>query len=106
MRRAAPSYEFVRTDLHLLSLGTGHDAELLDRVEFPAKVGQLLFHPSGRFLYVSGGDGSLRSYAIGPQSRLEMIEDLPDAGGVDPSSGFTNSVLSLAVSVRPGTPRL
>ncbi len=35
-----------------------------------------------------------------------MIEDLPEAGGAGPSSGFIDSVLSMAVSGRPGTPRL
>jgi hypothetical protein len=106
IHRPAPSYAFVRTDLRLLSMATGHDPALLDRVEFPANVGQLLFHPSGRFLYVSGRDGSLRTYGIGPQNGLELIEDLPDAGGAGPDSGFIDAVLSMAVSVRPGTPRL
>ncbi len=101
-----PSYAFVRTDLRLLSLGPAADPELLDLEVFPAYPRQLLFHPSGGFLYVSGGDGRLRTYAIGPQSGLEMVEDLPGAGGAGPSTAFTSLALSMAVSVRPSTPRL
>jgi hypothetical protein len=96
----------VRTELRLLSLGTGADPDLLDLAELPAEVRQLLFHPSGGSLYVSGADGSLRAYVIGPQNRLELVEDRPDAGGTSPVSGFIESSSSMAVTVRAVTPRL
>jgi hypothetical protein len=102
--RPAPSYAFVRTDIRLLSVGTGADAVLLASAEFPARVRQLLFHPSGRFLYASGHDGRLRTYAIGPAGHLEPIEDLPAGSVAGPSFGYGSS--SLSVSVRTTTPRL
>jgi len=102
----APSYGLVRTDLRLLSLGSAAGPELVDLEEFPTYARQLLFHPSGRFLYVSGDDGRLRVYAAAPQGGLEMVEDLPGAGGAGPSTAFTSLTLSMAVSASPSTPRL
>jgi hypothetical protein len=92
----------VRSDLRLMSLAAG--PELVDLEELPTRAGQLLFHPSGRFLYVSGGDGSLRVYAASPQGGLLLVEDLPDSGGAP--TPFVGPARSLAVSVRPSVPRL
>jgi hypothetical protein len=74
-----PRYVYRRTDLRLLSLGGGGDVVLLDTVELPRRVWQLLFDPSGRFLYVADELGTLRSYDVSSGTRLAPIESVPGA---------------------------
>jgi hypothetical protein len=38
------------------------------------------FHPSGAFLYASGS-GLLRTYAVSPEGRLTMFDELPHPAG-------------------------
>ena len=82
---SAPAYA-VRGKIQLLSLGTGTDVALLDLVELPASVRQLL-----------------RTYAVGAESRLELVQELAGT-----ATGWQRGYhpLSMAVSVRAGTPRL
>ena len=91
-----------RTDLRLLSMRSDGATELLDTVELPSRVQQLLFDPSGRLLFVADDDGRILSYAVGPGTRLEPIENVP--ASAHPSTPHGPSFL--AVSVRTSTPRL
>jgi hypothetical protein len=98
---------YLRTDLRLLSMGSDGGVALLDTVELPSRVRQLLFHPSGRFLYAADEDGRLWTYAVGSGDRLEPIESLPDAAhSSDPSAYIPSPPPFMAVTVRTGTPRL
>ncbi len=100
---------YERTDLRLLSMESDGSVALLDTAELPSRVRQLLFHPSGRFLYVADEDDSLRTYLVSPGKRLEPIENMPDTAR--PSVGrdwpyYEAEPPFMAVSVRPGMPRL
>jgi hypothetical protein len=100
---------YERTDLRLLSMEGDGSVALLDTAELPSRVRQLLFHPSGRFLYVADEDDSLRTYLVSPGKRLEPIENMPDTAR--PSVGrdwpyYEAEPPFMAVSVRPGMPRL
>jgi hypothetical protein len=104
-----PHYVYRRTDLRLLTMEGDGGVALLDTVELPSRVLQLLFHPSGRFLYVADEDGRLRTYAVSPGRRLDPIESVPDAAR--PSVGgdwpyYDAEPPFMAVSVRSNVPRL
>jgi hypothetical protein len=105
---APHQHVYARTDLRLLSMESGGNAALLDTVELPSRVLQLLFHPAGRFLYVADEDGRLRTYSVSAGQRLDPIERLPDAAR--PSVGGTWPYYEaeppfLAVSVHSDVPR-
>jgi hypothetical protein len=98
---------YLRTDLRLLSMEGSGGTSLLDSGELPSRVRQLLFHPSGRFLYVADEDDRLWTYSVTSGSRLEPIESLPDvARASDPDPMRYDRVAPfMAVSVRTGTPQ-
>jgi hypothetical protein len=97
-----PQNVYLRTDLRLLSMESDGEVALLDTVEVPGGVGQLLFHPSGHFLYVADADGDdrLSTYSVSA-GRLQPIESVPDAAR--PSGYLLPSFM--AVSVRSNVPR-
>jgi len=91
-----------RTDLRLLSMRSDGATELLDTVELPTRVQQLLFDPSGRLLFVADEDGRVLSYAVGPGTRLEPIENVP----ASLQTFLPHGPSFLAVSARTSAPRL
>jgi hypothetical protein len=101
--KPAPSYGLMRTDLRLLSLGSTTEPELVDLKKFPTYARQLLFHPSGRFLYVSVTTDAC-AYAAAPAGRA--------AGDRGPArrgrrADALRRFLPLAgLSVHPSVPRL
>ena len=98
---------YLRTDLRLLSMENDGGVALLATVELPSRVRQLLFHPSGRFLYAADEDGRLWTYSISSGGRLEPIESLPDAAhSSDPDADIPPPPSFMAVTVRTGTPPL
>jgi hypothetical protein len=95
---------YLRTDLRLLSMENGGGVALLATLELPSRVRQVLFHPSGRFLYAADEDATLWTYSIGSGGRLEPIERLPDAAHAsDPDSDIHTPPPFMAVCVRAGT---
>jgi hypothetical protein len=116
-----PGYPYPNHhEVQLFSMGPDGGLQLLDKADAPedVDVAQLVFHPSGRFLYVSyrtpdndhlyGGGyvgSGLRAYSIGSDGRLEMIENLNGAGGYV-SPFFDRRTPIMAVSTRAIIPRL
>jgi hypothetical protein len=95
---------YLRTDLRLLSMENGGGVALLATLELPSRVRQVLFHPSGRFLYAADEDATLWTYSIGSGGRLEPIARLPDAAHAsDPDSDIHTPPPFMAVCVRAGT---
>lgn len=77
----------TRHAIRLLAMSEAGDLTLLDSVEttYPR---QLLFHPSGRFLYLAGDSswtggapGSLTVYAIDTNGHLALVQTLEAGGG-------------------------
>jgi hypothetical protein len=74
-------------EVRLFAMSHDGDLEPLERITGPGWVRHLLFHPSGRFLYVShaatssGTPARLTVYSIDPQGRLEVVQTLEDGGG-------------------------
>lgn len=96
---------YQRTDLRLLSMGPDGGVALLAAVELPSRVRQILFHPTGRFLYAADEDGRLWTYSIRSGSRLEPIESLPDAAhSSEPDLYVRHPPPFMAVTVPTGTP--
>ena len=68
-------------------MGPGGDLRPLDSFTGPGWARHLLFHPSGRFLYVSHAEAyadpkpNLTVYSIDAQGRLEVVESLEQGGG-------------------------
>ncbi len=60
---------------------------LLDTVTGPGYAARLLFHPSGRFLYVSNSSSpgvslaSLNVYTIDAQGHLALVQSVENGGG-------------------------
>jgi hypothetical protein len=82
------AYYHTTWEVRLFAMGEHGDLELLDTVE-PGFAWEGLFHPSGRFLYVSRAadmDTELPPkmvvYSIDPQGHLEVVETVEDGGGV------------------------
>ncbi len=79
-------YHKAKYEVRLFAMSDDGDLEPLDTVE-PGYAWQLLFHPSGRFLYVShaafyeGSPVDLTVYSIDPQGHLEVLQTLEDGGG-------------------------
>ena len=73
-------------EVRLFALGDAGALEPLDTVA-PGYPRQLLFHPSGRFLYAShaaspaASSGSLTVYSIDSLGHLAVVETVPDGGG-------------------------
>src|SRR5262249_11104996 len=59
-------HAYVGTQVRLLSMESDGGLALLDTVELSNQVFQLLFHPSGRFLYVADDKRPLPSHAPRP----------------------------------------
>ncbi len=79
----APRRIYRHTDLRLLSLGGEGELTLLDHVELPSPTSQLLFDPSGSFLYVAVADSAtLLAYRVDFGRRLEPIEGVAGAVGL------------------------
>jgi hypothetical protein len=70
----------ARHELRLYAIRSDGDLQLQDTVETAAAVGQVLFHPEGRFLFAGVGT-ALWAYSIGPAGHLTKVEDLPAAAG-------------------------
>ena len=96
-----PKHVYRHTDLRLLSMGSDGGVALLDTVELPSPVLQLLFEPSGRFLFVADDTGRLLAYSVSSGSGLEAIESVPSAAH---PSHWTSPFL--AISAQPIIPRL
>ena len=103
-------------EVQLFSMGPDGSLQLLDKADAPTDldVAQLVFHPSGRFLYVSYrtsdnsrryAGSSLRAYSIGPDGHLAMVESLDGAGGYT-LPWFDSRQPIMAVSTRVIAPRL
>jgi 6-phosphogluconolactonase (cycloisomerase 2 family) len=85
--------------LRVFAMGDDGGLEPLDEVTGRGRVGDILFHPSGRFLYLvrtsPNSPASLTVFAIDLQGHLEEIETLENAGGMmaaslpDPDAGLT-----------------
>jgi hypothetical protein len=90
----------TKYEVRLFVMRDGGTLELLDTVE-PGYAQQFVFHPSGRFLYVShsagpyGSTPSLTVYSIDPQGRLDFVETVQDGGGA--------MAVTLPPQVRAGT---
>jgi hypothetical protein len=76
-----PAGKTTRHELRLFSMNASGDLQLRDSEDLLREVRKLLFHPSGRFLYVSDTADTLLGYAIGPEGRLELVESIDHAGG-------------------------
>ena len=110
--RPARAYRY---EVRISSMSLDGELHLLDATGAPSDgdVMQLLFHPSGRFLYASyaigGTDGTHRSYvaanlrtfAVGTDGRLEMIQDLEGAGGYVTGWWYPNPPLSTMAITTP-----
>jgi hypothetical protein len=76
----------TKYEFRLFAMSNRGDLELLDTVE-PGYAQQLLFHPSGRFLYAShaagpyGSTPSLTAYSIDPQGHLGVVATVEGGGG-------------------------
>jgi hypothetical protein len=74
-------------EIRLSAMGQDGDLEPLETIAGPGWVRHLLFHPSGRFFYVShaatysGSPASLDVYAIDAQGHLEVVQKVEDGGG-------------------------
>jgi hypothetical protein len=68
-------------ELRLFALNGEGDLHLLDSQEMPDTARQILFHPSGRFLYVADTAARLRAYTVGSRGQLELTESIDHAGG-------------------------
>jgi hypothetical protein len=75
-----PAGKATRYELRLFSMDPDGQLRLLDSEDLRHEVRRLLFHPSGRFLYVSDTDETLFGYALGPEGRLELIETIDQVG--------------------------
>lgn len=75
-----------RSEVRLFAMSADGGLEPLDAVE-PGYARQLLFHPSGRFLYVSHAKSpssptaDLSVYSIDAQGRLAVVEEVGGGGG-------------------------
>ena len=77
------------------------DTDLLDTVELPSRVRQLLFDPSGRLLFLADEDGRVLSYAVGSATPLEPIESVPASAHPLRADGPS----FMAVSYRSSAPK-
>jgi hypothetical protein len=74
-------------EIRLFALSPDGDLQPLETIAGPGWVRHLLFHPSGRFFYVShaathtGSPASLTVYAIDVQGRVAVVQILTDGGG-------------------------
>jgi hypothetical protein len=74
-------------EIRLFAMSDDGNLALLDSVTGPGYAERLLFHPSGRFLYVSNSSSpgaslaSLNVYAIDAQGHLALVQSVPDGGG-------------------------
>jgi hypothetical protein len=74
-------------EIRLLEMSADGDLVPLDAVTGSWSTKALLFHPSGRFLYVSYAayyedrPVGLSVYAIDAQGRLALVQTLEDGGG-------------------------
>ncbi len=76
-----PAGKTMRHELRLFSMNADGALRLLDSGDLLRDVAKLVFHPSGRFLYVSDTADTLLGYEIGPEGRLAPIESIDHAGG-------------------------
>ena len=83
-----------RSELRVFSMGADGDLRLLDGDELPSAPTQLLFHPSGRFLYVIDIASRLRAYRLDPGGRLELTTSIDRATSLYRPEG------SMAVTLR------
>jgi hypothetical protein len=102
----SPRHAYQRTILRLLSVAHGGDVALLDAVDLKSRAWQLLFDPSGRFLFVADEEGTLYSFGVSDGSRLEPIESVPADARPARAFYYPSQPPFLAVSARPGVPRL
>jgi 6-phosphogluconolactonase (cycloisomerase 2 family) len=76
----ASSGQPARHELLLFALTPEGDPQQRDAVETFDAVGQVVFHPSGRFLYANVGT-ALWGYSIAADGRLTKVEDLGAGAG-------------------------
>jgi hypothetical protein len=69
-----------RYGLRLYALTPDGDLQLQDEAQTFDAVGQVVFHPSGRFLYATVGT-ALWGYSFGPEGHLTKVEDVPAGAG-------------------------
>lgn len=67
--------------LRLFAMTGEGDLRLLDSEDLPDRAERLLFHPSGRFLYLVDTAARLRGYTVDSGGRLGLIESIDYAGG-------------------------
>jgi hypothetical protein len=65
------------SEVRLFRMDADGSLHLLDIAK---ATGTLLFHPSGRFLYLAGPTG-LKVFAIRAQSQLQLVQELPGSEG-------------------------
>jgi hypothetical protein len=65
------------SDVRLFRMDSDGSLHLLDTAK---ATGALLFHPSGRFLYLAGPTG-LKVFAVRSQSQLQLVQELPGSEG-------------------------
>ncbi len=70
----------VRYELRVFTLAADGSPQLQDTLETADEVQQVLFHPSGRFLFASVGT-ALWVYTVAPDGHLTKTHDLPGAAG-------------------------
>jgi hypothetical protein len=74
-------------EIRLFAMSPDGDLTPLETIAGPGWVRHLLFHPSGRFFYVShaatnsGSSASLTVHAIDAQGRLTLVQTLKEGGG-------------------------
>jgi hypothetical protein len=76
-----PAGKATRNELRVYSMNSDGALQLRGSADLMRDVQQVVFHPSGRFLYVSDTADTLLGYAIGPDGRLDLVETIDHAGG-------------------------
>jgi hypothetical protein len=94
--RVEPDYVIARStnqyEIRLFAMSDAGDLQPLDSVTGAGYARRMLFHPSGRFLYVSllafagaewppGAPETLNVYSIDPQGQLELVQVVERGGG-------------------------
>jgi 6-phosphogluconolactonase (cycloisomerase 2 family) len=67
-------------ELRLFSMNSEGDLRPLARQELQKGLRQILFHPSGRFLYTVDAASALQAYSIDSSGRLELLMSIDHAG--------------------------
>jgi len=70
-----------REELRVFAMNSEGDLRPVYSEEPPDRIGGLLFHPSGRFLYAVDYASRLRAYTVDSDGRLELTMSIEHAGG-------------------------